>query len=82
MNLVFSGLVKILTVLGFGFVAYQGFDTLISGLVNTAMTSWQGIGGNIAAFADMAGFTDALGYTLSAISTKGALIATKRFMPK
>jgi hypothetical protein len=28
------------------------------------------------------GFTDALGYMLAGVSTKAALVATKKFMPK
>lgn len=82
MNLVFTGLLRLLSVLGFGFIAYQGFDVLISDLVSTAQESWQGVGGNILTLLNMAGFTDAFGYVLAGITTKAALATTKKFLPK
>lgn len=82
MNLVFTGLLRVLSVLGFGFVAYKGFDTLISDLIDIAKENWQGMGANILALLNMAGFTDAIGYVLAGISTKAALATTKKFLPK
>jgi hypothetical protein len=82
MNLVFTSLLRLLSVLGFGFISYQGFDALISDLISVSKTNWQGMGSNLLTLLDMAGFTDALGYTLAAISTKAALATTKKFLPK
>ena len=82
MNLVFTGLLRFLAVLGFGFVAYQGFDSLISSLVTTATTEWHNMGSNALSLLSMGGFTDALGYILAAVSTKAALATTKKFLPK
>jgi hypothetical protein len=82
MNLVFTGLLRLLSVLGFGFIAYVGFDSLIDSLISTAQQSWQGMGGNVLTLLDMAGFTDAIGYILGGISTKAALATTKKFLPK
>lgn len=82
MNFVYVGVLKLLSVLGFGFVAYEGFSALIDTFVNAVLQHWSGIGGNLLALINMAGFTDALGYSLSAITTKAALASTKRFLPK
>lgn len=82
MNFVYIGILKVLGALGFGFVTYQGFDVLINGFVLAIVSNWHGVGGDMMGLIDMAGFTDALGYSLSAITTKAALTATKRFMPK
>jgi hypothetical protein len=82
MNLVFTGLLRLLAVLGFGFISYKGFDSLISELIGIVKSNWQGIGGNLVSLLDMGGFTDALGYMLAGVSTKAALTVTKRFMPK
>lgn len=82
MNLVFTGLLRLLSVLGFGFIAYQGFDTLISDLVSIAQENWQGMGANILTLLNIAGFTDAFGYVLAAVTTKAALATTKKFLPK
>ena len=83
MNLVFAGLLQFLTVLGFGIVSYLGFSEMIDDLTNTVISNWQGqIVANVINLIDMAGFTDALGYCLSAISTKAALVQTKRFLPR
>ena len=73
---------SILSALGFGFVTYEGFDAVIQNLVSVATSSWQGAGGSVMQILDIAGFTDALGYMLSAITTKSAMAATKRFLPK
>lgn len=73
---------SILSALGFGFVTYMGFDSVISNLVSIAESNWQGTGGDVMSILDMAGFTDALGYSLSAVTTKSAMAATKRFLPK
>ncbi len=81
MNLVFSGLMQILAVLGFGFVTYSGFDTLINSLTSIAKQNWQGVGGDLLSLLDMMGFTDAIGYILSAVSTKAAVATTKKFLP-
>jgi hypothetical protein len=81
MNLVYSGLMQLLAVLGFGFVTYQGFDALISSLTSIAKNNWQGVGGDLLSLLDMMGFTDAIGYILSAVSTKAALVTTKKFLP-
>jgi hypothetical protein len=67
--------------LGFGFVTYEGFDTLITTLVDNVKTNYQGMGSALLSILDMAGFTDALGYSISAITTKSAMTALKRFMP-
>ena len=82
MNLVFTGLLRLLAVLGFGFISYQGFDTLISDLTDIVKLNWQGVASNLITFLDMGGFTDALGYMLAGVSTKAALTVTKKFMPK
>jgi hypothetical protein len=82
MNLVFSGLLRLLAVLGFGFVSYTGFDTLITTLVGTVTTTWTGMGSKFVQLSAIGGFTDALGYMLAGVSTKAALVATKKFMPK
>ena len=81
MNLVFVGLLKLLSVLGFGFISYQGFSTVIDDLTQLVETNWDGIGGNLITLLDMGGFTDALGYMLAGVSTKAALVVTKKFMP-
>lgn len=81
MNLVFAGLLRVLAVLGFGFIAYEGFDTVIDSLITDAITNWQGMGANVLTLLNMAGFSDALGYILGAVSTKAAISATKKFMP-
>ena len=73
---------SILSALGFGFITYQGFDAVIGNLVDVARSNWQGAGGNVMQILDMAGFTDSLGYSLSAITTKSAMAATKRLLPK
>lgn len=82
MNLVFTGLLRLLAVLGFGFMSYQGFDSLISQLSSVVQTNWNGVAGNLMMLIDMGGFTDALGYMLAGVSTKAALTVTKKFMPK
>lgn len=82
MNLVFSGLLRFLAVIGFGFMSYEGFDTLISALITTAETEWNNMGSNALSLLDMGGFTDSLGYILAAVSTKAALAVTKKFLPK
>lgn len=81
MNLVYSGLMQVLAILGFGFVTYQGFETLISSLTSIAKNNWHGVGGDLLSLLDMMGFTDAIGYILSAVSTKAALATTKKFLP-
>ena len=73
--------VSILSSLGFGFLTYEGFDYVISSLVLTVEQNWQGVGSSLLSILDMAGFTDALGYSLSAVSTKAGMTATKRFLP-
>ncbi|MDD2864677.1 MAG: DUF2523 family protein [Methylococcales bacterium] len=82
MNLVFTGLLRLLAVLGFGFISYQGFDALISELTRVVQSNWQGVAGNLMTLLNMGGFTDALGYMLAGVSTKAALTVTKKFMPK
>lgn len=82
MNLVFTGLLRLLAVLGFGFISYQGFDTLISDLIDIVKSNWDGMASNLIALLDIGGFTDALGYMLAGVSTKAALTVTKKFMPK
>lgn len=77
-----STVLSILSAIGFGFVTYEGFDAVISNLVSVATSNWQGAGGNVMQILDMAGFSDALGYMLSAVTTKSAMAATKRFLPK
>jgi hypothetical protein len=81
MNLVFTGLLRLLAVLGFGFISYQGFDTLISSLIRIVQSNWNGVAGNLVTLINMGGFTDALGYMLAGVSTKAALVVTKKFMP-
>lgn len=81
MNLVFTGLLRLLAVLGFGFISYQGFDTLISSLISIVRSNWNGVAGNLVTLINMGGFTDALGYMLAGVSTKAALVVTKKFMP-
>jgi hypothetical protein len=81
MNLVFTGLLRLLAVLGFGFISYQGFDTLISSLISIVQSNWNGVAGNLVNLINMGGFTDALGYMLAGVSTKAALVVTKKFMP-
>lgn len=78
----YTAIINVLLALGFGFVTYAGFDSLISSLVSVVSNTWDGMGGNILSILDMAGFTNALGYLLSAVTTKAAMTATKRFMPK
>jgi len=82
MNLVFTGLLRLLSVLGFAFTAYQGFSSLIETLISTVQTNWSGVASSLMALLDMGGFTDALGYMLAGVSTKAALTVTKKFMPK
>lgn len=82
MNLVFTGLLRVLSVLGFGFISYQGFDALISDLIQVVSYNLNGTAGNVLALINISGFTDALGYMLAAVSTKAALTATKKFLPK
>ncbi len=82
MNLVYVGLIKLLAVLGFGFISYEGFDILIDSFISLVQGNLGGMGGNIASIISMAGFTDAIGYFLSAVSTKAALVATKKFLPR
>lgn len=82
MNFVYTGLLQVLSILGFGFISYQGFDYLISSLIGVAEQNWQGMGADLLSILDMAGFSDAIGYSLSAISTKAALTTTKKFLPK
>jgi hypothetical protein len=77
-----STVLSILSMIGFGFVTYEGFSSVIDNLVSVATSSWQGAGGNVMMILDMAGFTDALGYMLSAVTTKAGMAATKRFLPK
>lgn len=67
--------------LGFGFVTYEGFDLLIETLVDDVKTNYQGVASSLLSILDMAGFTDALGYMISAVTTKSAMTALKRFMP-
>ena len=81
MNLVFTGLLRLLAVLGFGFVSYQGFDAVINSLINIVQSNWRGVAGNLVTLINMGGFTDALGYMLAGVSTKAALVVTKKFMP-
>ncbi|MDD5215384.1 MAG: DUF2523 family protein [Methylococcales bacterium] len=82
MNLVFSGLLQFLSVLGFGFISYLGFSQMIDDLTEIVISNWQGnSASNILSLLDMAGFTDALGYCLSAVSTKAALVQTKKLIP-
>lgn len=77
-----STVLSILSAIGFGFVTYEGFSSVIDSLVSIAQSNWQGAGGNVMRIIDMAGFTDALGYSLSAFTTKAGMAATKRFLPK
>ena len=81
MNLVFTGLLRLLAVLGFGFVSYQGFDAVINSLIGIVQSNWRGVAGNLVTLINMGGFTDALGYMLAGVSTKAALVVTKKFMP-
>lgn len=81
MNLVFTGLLRLLAVLGFGFVSYQGFDAVINSLINIVQSNWRGVAGNLVTLINIGGFTDALGYMLAGVSTKAALVVTKKFMP-
>lgn len=82
MNLVFTGLIRLLLVLGFGFTSYQGFDSVIESLIGVVQENWQGVASNLLTLINMGGFTDALGYMLAGVSTKAALAVTKKFMPK
>lgn len=78
----YTAIIKVIAFLGFGFITYQGFDSLISTLVSIVSKTWNGVGGSIFSILNLAGFSDALGYLLSAVTTKAAMAATKRFMPK
>ena len=82
MNLVYTGLLQFLSVIGFGIVSYMGFSEMIDDLTHIVISNWQGDApANILALLDMAGFTDSLGYCLSAVSTKAALVQTKKILP-
>jgi len=69
---------KVLASLGIGFLTYEGL-TLVGAQVQSAvLSSWGAVGGATIQILSLAGFTDAVGIMLSAITAKVALVAIGR----
>lgn len=69
---------KVLGALGMGAITYAGFEA-IKGQISSAVTSmWGGMPADVYSVVALAGFVDAVGVWLGAITTAVALLSFKR----
>lgn len=61
---------KILTALGFGFVASAGLTALVDSLISTVNGQFNSMPSDILQIAQMAGFIKGIGYLTAAFATK------------
>ena len=69
---------KVLAAIGIGAITYAGFDAIKSQLASAVATMWGGMPADVYAVVALAGFVDAVGVWMGAITTAVALLSFKR----
>lgn len=77
---VFAAIMRVLASLGIGFAVYVGLDTLYDSLVSDITTNLNSAHYVILQMLSLAGFIDAIGIILGAISARIALIPLRRIL--
>jgi hypothetical protein len=81
MSIVLPAAKKLLAGLGFGFVTYSGFVSVVNNAIESARSSWAGLPGDIAVWLAIGGINVAFGIIFAAISIRLLFAAAKKLIP-